>query len=71
MAMVGFTVLAFIAVAHVGGVDAMQAQVAANFGGGEQAFRFLPDFRAAERAYLNAEREHTPIDLAVVMRHQL
>ena len=48
MAMAGFIVLAVIAVHHVGGVDAMQAQVAANFGGGEQAFRFLPDFTAAD-----------------------
>ncbi len=48
MAMVGFILLAVIAVGHLGGVDAMQAQVAANFGGGEQAFRFLPDFTAAD-----------------------
>jgi solute:Na+ symporter, SSS family len=48
MAMAGFITLAVIGVAHVGGVDAMQAQVAANFGGGEQAFRFLPDFTAAD-----------------------
>jgi solute:Na+ symporter, SSS family len=48
MAMAGFITLAAIGVAHVGGVDAMQAQVAANFGGGEQAFRFLPDFTAAD-----------------------
>ncbi len=48
MAMVGFIVLAVIAVDHVGGMDAMQAQVVANFGGGEQAFRFLPDFTAVD-----------------------
>jgi solute:Na+ symporter, SSS family len=48
MAMVGFIILAVLAVNHLGGVDAMQAQVAANFPGGEQAFRFFPDFRAMD-----------------------
>jgi solute:Na+ symporter, SSS family len=47
LAMLGCIVLAFIAVAHVGGIDAMQSLVSKNFGGGDQAFRFLPDFSAA------------------------
>lgn len=59
LAMAGFITLAFIAVAHVGGVDAMQAQVAANFGGGEQAFRFLPDFTAAD--------PWMPLDIFLIM----
>ncbi len=49
MAMVGFIILAVVAVQHVGGVAALQTQVAANFSGGAQAFRFLPDFSAADR----------------------
>ncbi|MEJ2678356.1 MAG: sodium:proline symporter, partial [Gemmatimonadota bacterium] len=49
MAMVGFIILAVVAVQHVGGVAALQTQVAANFSGGAQAFRFLPDFSAANR----------------------
>ena len=48
MGMVGFVLLAVIAVAHVGGVDSLRERVAANFGGGEQAFGFLPDFTAAD-----------------------
>ncbi|MEJ2187705.1 MAG: hypothetical protein P8Z36_17590 [Gemmatimonadota bacterium] len=49
MAMVGFIILAVVAVQHVGGIGALQTQVAANFQGGAQAFRFLPDFGAADR----------------------
>ncbi len=48
MGMVGFVLLAVIAVAHVGGVESLRERVAANFGGGEQAFGFLPDFTAAD-----------------------
>jgi len=47
LAMIGCVILAFLAVSHVGGIEAMQAKVAANFGGGEQAFRYIPDFSAA------------------------
>jgi Na+/proline symporter len=59
MAMAGFTALAVIAVDHVGGVAALQTQVTANFGGGDQAFRFLPDFRAAD--------PWMPIDIFLIM----
>lgn len=59
MAMVGMVILAVIAVAHVGGVDALQQQVAANFGGGEQAFGFLPDFTAAD--------PWMPLDIFLIM----
>jgi SSS family solute:Na+ symporter len=48
MAMVGFIALAFIAVDHVGGVEVLRQRVEANFGGGEQAFSFLPVFSAAD-----------------------
>lgn len=48
LAMVGCTALAVIAVQHVGGIDALQQRVGENFGGGEQAFRFLPDFTAQD-----------------------
>ncbi len=48
LAMIGCTVLAVIAVDHVGGIDALQEKVAANFGGGEQAFGYLPDFTAED-----------------------
>ena len=47
LAMVGCTVLAVIAVDHVGGTEALQEKVAANFGGGAQAFGYFPDFTAA------------------------
>ena len=43
LAMIGCVVLAVIAVNSVGGMEALQTKVAANFKGGEQAFRFLPD----------------------------
>jgi Na+/proline symporter len=48
MAMVGFIALAFIAVDHVGGVEVLRQRVEANFGGGEQAFSFLPAFGVAD-----------------------
>jgi len=45
-AMAGCVILAVLAVNHVGGVSAMQNAVAENFGGGDQAFRYFPDFTA-------------------------
>lgn len=48
MAMAGFVMLAIVAVNHVGGIEALQTQVATNFGGGGQVFRFLPDFSAVD-----------------------
>jgi len=59
VAMFGFIVLAVIAVARLGGMDAMQAQVAANFPGGDQVFSFLPDF--------SAENPWMPIDIFLIM----
>jgi Na+/proline symporter len=47
LAMGGCIALAVVAVSHVGGVDALHAQVAAKLDGGAQAFDFLPDFTAA------------------------
>ena len=44
MAMTGCILLAVEAVRHVGGMEALQTKVAANFGDGEQAFSFLPNF---------------------------
>ena len=49
MAMTGCILLAVVAVRHVGGMQALQAKVTANFGeGGDQAFRFLPSFTAED-----------------------
>ncbi len=48
LAMVGCVALAVIAVNHVGGIDALQAKVATNFGDGAQAFGYLPDFGAQD-----------------------
>ncbi len=48
LAMAGSIALAVVAVRHLGGVDAMRLRVAENFGAGEQAFRYLPDFSAAD-----------------------
>ncbi|MCP4194069.1 MAG: Na+:solute symporter [Planctomycetaceae bacterium] len=47
VAMAGCIILAYVAVEHIGGMEALQTKVAANFGDG-QAFRFLPDFQAAD-----------------------
>ncbi len=47
LAMVGCTVLAVIAVDHVGGTAALQAKVTANFGS-DQAFGFFPDFATTD-----------------------
>ena len=44
LAMIGCILLAWIAVKHVGGVDALREKVTAQFDGGEQALHFLPDF---------------------------
>jgi Na+/proline symporter len=44
IAMAGSIALAVLAVGHLGGVDALKLQVTQNFGAGEQAFRYLPDF---------------------------
>lgn len=48
VAMLGCTLLAIAAVRHVGGLEALEARVSENFGDGAQAFRFLPDFNAAD-----------------------
>ena len=48
IAMIGCTALAVVAVDHVGGIDALQTKVATNFGDGEQAFGYLPDFGAID-----------------------
>jgi Na+/proline symporter len=48
IAMVGSIALAVVAVGHLGGVDALRLRVAENFGSGEQAFSYLPDFSAAD-----------------------
>lgn len=48
VAMAGSIALAVVAVGHLGGVEAMQSRVAQNFGAGQQAFRYLPDFGAAD-----------------------
>jgi len=47
IAMVGCIVLAVIAVGDAGGMMAMRDAVNVNMGGGEDAFRFLPDFSSA------------------------
>jgi Na+/proline symporter len=44
LAMIGCTALAVVAVGHVGGIEALQQKVAANFGDGAQAFAYVPDF---------------------------
>jgi len=44
LAMVGCTALAVIAVAHVGGTDALQERVTAAFGGEGDPLAFVPDF---------------------------
>ncbi|HEX5054745.1 MAG TPA: sodium:solute symporter family protein [Planctomycetota bacterium] len=46
LAMVGCIALAWLAVDHVGGIDAMQERATANFGG-TQLFDFVPDFSGA------------------------
>ncbi len=48
VAMAGCILLAIAAVRHVGGMDVLRERMSANFGGGEQAFRFFPDFSAAD-----------------------
>jgi Na+/proline symporter len=48
VAMVGSIALAVVAIGHLGGMEAMQLRVAENFGAGRQAFRFFPDFSAAD-----------------------
>ncbi len=48
VAMAGCVMLAVVAVRHVGGMDALYVRVSENFGDGQQAFRFLPDFSAAD-----------------------
>ena len=47
LAMAGSIALAVIAVNHVGGVAELQTQVAAVVEGGNQAFRYIPDFTSA------------------------
>ena len=46
LAMVGCTLLAIVAIDRVGGTDALREQVGERFGGGEQAFAYVPDFGA-------------------------
>ena len=46
LAMFGCTMLAVLAVDHVGGIDALRAQTAANFGD-TQVFDFIPDFSSS------------------------
>jgi Na+/proline symporter len=48
LAMAGSVVLAVVAVGHVGGVARMRERVTATFPGGEEAFRFFPDFTATD-----------------------
>jgi Na+/proline symporter len=48
LAMVGCIALAVVAVDAVGGTEALQQRVEANFGDGAQAFGFLPDFGATD-----------------------
>jgi Na+/proline symporter len=48
LAMAGCTIFAVVAVAHAGGIDALQQRVAANFGGTTAAFDLFPDFGAAD-----------------------
>lgn len=45
-AMVGCVLLAAVAVHHVGGIDALHNRVTTQYG--DQAFKFLPDFSAAD-----------------------
>jgi Na+/proline symporter len=44
LAMLGCILLAVVAVDHLGGVQVLRDRVTAQFEGGEQALRFLPDF---------------------------
>ncbi len=46
LAMAGSVVLAVIAVGHVGGLAILRERVVASFPGGEDAFRYLPNFTA-------------------------
>lgn len=46
LAMVGCSILAYVAVDHVGGIDALRERTAENFGG-TQVFDFVPDFSDA------------------------
>ncbi len=48
LAMLGCVLLAIVAVNHVGGITALEEKVSTSFGGGEQAFSFLPDFSAVD-----------------------
>jgi Na+/proline symporter len=48
VAMAGCVALAVVAVNHVGGMDRLVERVNANYGNGEQAFRFMPDFSASD-----------------------
>ncbi len=48
IAMVGSIALAVVAINHLGGIEALQVRVAENFGNGDQAFRFFPDFNATD-----------------------
>ncbi|GAB4154381.1 MAG: Na+:solute symporter [Planctomycetota bacterium] len=48
LAITGCTILAVVAVQHVGGTEALKQKVAANFEGGAHAFDFIPDFWATD-----------------------
>lgn len=51
VAMAGCIALAWVAVQRVGGMEALEQKVAANFGDGGQAFGFLPDI-SSENAWM-------------------
>ncbi|MCA8964781.1 MAG: Na+:solute symporter, partial [Planctomycetes bacterium] len=48
LAMIGCVIFAAVAVSAAGGIDAVRDHVVTNFGGGDQAFHFFPDFAAAD-----------------------
>jgi Na+/proline symporter len=48
LAMAGCTVLAFVGVRHIGGLEALRERIVEGHAGGEQILRFLPDFGAAD-----------------------
>ncbi len=59
LAMGGCIVFAFYAVAHVGGMSALQERLSSGHAGGEQILNFLPDFHAAD--------PWMPLDIFLIM----
>ena len=59
LAMLGCVLLAIFAVQHVGGISALQETVTDRFGGGEQAFAYLPDF--------SADQPWLPLDVFLII----